>query len=149
LVGDLVALFAARARGALGDHDDLLAGLTGRRLEGIGRHGKRCDVTTADGGRGLADRGFDVGRVVVAAVDDDQVFDSPGQVQLTVEVDAEIPGRQPRGVVRNALGVAALVEPGLQLVAEYASRLLLAAEVAAGDVVAVQPDFTDGAIGQL
>ena len=129
----------------------MLAGATAPSdsRNGVGGNGKRGDIAGPDRGRSFTDRGFDVVRVVVAAIDDDEVLDPPGQVQLAVDVHAEIAGGQPAAVVRSALGMAANIEPRLKLVAEYPSGFVLAAEVAAADVVAVQPDFAHGTVGHL
>src|SRR6516225_5882701 len=88
-------------------------------------------------------------RIVVATIDDDEVFDPPRQVQLAVDVDTEIAGSQPAAVVRSALGMATNLEPRLQLVDEHPARFVLSTEVAAANVVAVQPNFPDGAVGHL
>ena len=57
-----------------------------------------------------------------------------GQVQLAVEIETKIAGRQPTAVVRGALGMAAVLEARLQLVAECALRFLFTLEVTAADV---------------
>ena len=88
-------------------------------------------------------------RVMVAAVDNDEVFDPTRQVQLAVEIETKVAGRQPTDVVRGALGMAAVLEARLQLVAERALCFLFAVEVSAADVVAVQPDFPDYTVADL
>ncbi|PQM46228.1 hypothetical protein C1Y40_03595 [Mycobacterium talmoniae] len=86
---------------------------------------------------------------MVAAVDDDQVLDPAGDVELAVEVDAQVAGAEPQAAHRGAVGVTALLQPHLQLVPEHLFGLALPAPVAASDVVAVQPDLPDHPVGQL
>ncbi len=87
---------------------------------------------------------------MVAAVDDDHVFDPAGEVQLPpVQIDTEITCGKPQSVVGDIVGVAVVAQPGLQLVAEHTQGLFGPAEVAAPDIVAVQPDLTDGPVGKL
>ncbi|CKT88702.1 Uncharacterised protein [Mycobacterium tuberculosis] len=47
---------------------------------------------------------------MVAAVDGQQIRDSTGDVELTVEVHAEVSGAQPGVVDRGPVGVAAFGE---------------------------------------
>jgi hypothetical protein len=83
--------------------------------------------------------------IVVATIDNDEVFDPPRQVQLAVDIDTEVTGGQPAAVVRDARGTAPSVEPGLEFVAEYPPRFILAAEVSARNVVARPPRSTAAA----
>ena len=53
---------------------------------------------------------LDALRVVIASVDDDEVFDPAGDVQRSVEVHAKVTGSQPKAVHRTAFGVAAVFE---------------------------------------
>ena len=52
------------------------------------RHRVRRDKPGSHGRRRVDGSGFDVLRVVVTAVDDDQILDAADDVELTVEVDA-------------------------------------------------------------
>ena len=115
----------------------------------VGRHRERRDKPGSHGRRRVDGSGLDVLRVVVTAVDDDQILDAADDVELTVEVDAQIAGPEPIGAHRRAVGVAAHAEPRLQLVAEHQLGFLAACPIGAADVVAVQPDLTDLAIGQF
>ena len=73
---------AAGARRAFGDDHQLLAG--------VGRHGERGDVSPSDDRRRLRRGGLDILRVVLTAVDRDQIRDATGDIQLTVEVEPQI-----------------------------------------------------------
>ena len=122
----------------LGDDDELLDVRAGVDGEG-------GDDVPEDLVGGLLGGGLDVLRVVVAAGDDDEVLDAAGDVDLAVDDDGEITGAQPV-VLRDAGGGAVIEAVGLrQLVAEGLDGLLVAVEVAGGDVVAVDPQLTDGA----
>src|SRR5262249_22532002 len=105
--------------------------------------------TGAQHGRGFLGGVLEILRVVVAAVHDHQVLDASGDVELAVDVHAVIAGAQPDAVGRNALGVAALGLATGELIAGGVLGLLGATPVADADVVAVQPDLADLAVGHL
>ena len=47
----------------------------------------------------------------MAAVDDDEVGTSTGDVQITVEIDTHVPGAQPIALSRRTFRMAARAEP--------------------------------------
>ncbi|GAA3062470.1 hypothetical protein GCM10020000_52210 [Streptomyces olivoverticillatus] len=110
------------------DDDELFA--PGLHAEGGAGAGGELRVDGSDGV-------LHVLRVDVAAVEDDDLLEPPGDVELAVVQDAEVAGAQP-ATVAVAQGA---VEGG--------GALLGALPVAAGDAVAAQPDLADGAVGQL
>ncbi|SLC86161.1 Uncharacterised protein [Mycobacteroides abscessus subsp. massiliense] len=105
------------AHAALADDDQLLGGIlrvvfqTGVRVvenhlrQLVGRHREGCDISRAQRLVGFLCGVFDVLGVVVAAVDDDQVLDATGDVQLAVDPYSEVTGVEPVGVVWSALGM--------------------------------------------
>src|SRR6202020_2783084 len=95
------------------------------------------------------DGGLDILRIVVAAIDGDQIRNSAGDVELTIEIDAQIAGTQPGVLDHRALSAAALLAGRPQCGAERPPGLFRPAPVAATDVVALQPDFADLTVGQL
>jgi hypothetical protein len=134
----------ARAHRPFGNDDQTLAGLIGGRSRHlVRRHRERRDVTRSHCRRRLGRGGLDILRIVVAAIHDNQILDTPSDVELTVEVDAKITGPQPGGLARRPVRMAAYRQWALQLVAEYPLGLLGACPVAAADIVAVQPDLAD------
>ncbi len=86
---------------------------------------------------------------MVAAVDDHEVLDATGDVELAVDVDAVVAGAQPLAVVRGALGVAALGQTLGDAVVEGLVGLFLATPVTDAHVLAVQPDLADLLVGHL
>ncbi len=117
VVNDRLVLELVRTGGALGDDDQLLGGVVGvvreadvRTVEHffgqlVGRHGERGDEAGAQRPAGFLCRELEVLRVVVAAVDDDQVFDPAGDVEATVVIGAVVTGTYPQPVIRGAVGV--------------------------------------------
>ncbi len=113
-----------RADRALGDDDEMLAGHpaaldTLRWADGEGRN-----EAVPNSRRRLADSGFDVDRVVVAAVDDDQILDTAGHIEFAIKINAEISSRKPGFVVGNTVGMARVRQSGLKLVGEHPLRLV-------------------------
>src|SRR5690606_1596265 len=161
-VGDRLRISLARARATLGDDDELFGGVVGVELQPgmaallehlggqlVGRNRERGDEAGAQRLARLLRGVLEVLRVVVAAVDDHQVLDAAGDVELAVEVDAVVAGAHPVAVGRGALGVAARLLTLGELVLEGRRGLVRAAPVADAHVVAVQPDLTDPAVGQF
>src|SRR5271156_2878820 len=145
-----VAAPPARARRPFGNDDHTLAGLIGGRSPPPVRpHRERRDVTRSHCRRRLGRGGLDILRIVVAAIDDNQILDTPGDVELTVEVDAEITGPQPGGLARCPVRMAAYRQCALQLVAEHPLGFLGACPVATADIVAMQPDLADLPVGEF
>src|SRR5579875_2509796 len=87
-------------------------------------------------------------RVVVAAVDDDQILDPARDVQIAVVERAVVAGAYPRPVVGSAFCVRR-TGPRLEDVPESLGRLLWAVPIPGTHVVAADPDFTDLSVGQL
>ena len=85
-----------------------------------------------EGGVAVFDGVFDVLGVVVAAANDDEVFDPAGDVELVVVDEAEVAGAQ-------VGAVAGVVEVGL----EGGGGFTRPGPVALGDVGAADPDFAD------
>ncbi|SKT22918.1 Uncharacterised protein [Mycobacteroides abscessus subsp. abscessus] len=84
---------------------------------------------------------------MVPSIDDHQIFYPAGDVQLAVDIDAEVARTEPDGARLSAGGVTALIQARLQLVTEADLGLLRATPVSATNVVAVQPDFADLPVG--
>src|SRR3984957_7767445 len=148
VIDDRLQITPAGPRCSFGDDDYALADLIcGRSRYLVRRHRKRCDKARSHFGRRLCRGGLDILRIVVAAIHDDQIFHAPGDVELTVQIDAEIPGPQPGGVARRPVSMAACQQSALQLVAEYLLGFLGACPVTTANVVAVQPDFADLPVG--
>src|ERR1700734_2256162 len=148
VIDDRLQITPAGPRCSFGDDHDAFAGLIrGRSRYLVRRHRKRCDETRSHLARRLCRGGLDILRIVVAAIHDDQILDAPGDVELTIQIDAEIPGPQPGGFARRPVSVAACLQSALQLVAEHVLGFFGARPVAAANVVAVQPDFADLSVG--
>ena len=118
---------AVMARDFVDDHD---------LLRPLDLDGKCRAASRHERGMGLLGGGLDVLRVVVAAANDDQVLQTPGDVQMAVEHEAQVPGAKER-----ALAGVGQPRPERLLV------LLAAVPVAAGDVRTLDPDFPN-AIGR-
>ncbi|SKX74090.1 Uncharacterised protein [Mycobacteroides abscessus subsp. abscessus] len=86
---------------------------------------------------------------MIAAVDDHEVFDATGDVELAVEPDAVVAGAHPLCVCGRAVGVAALFERRVDGVVERRFALVSLVPVAGSDVESVQPDLADLAVGFL
>src|SRR5690606_28858798 len=78
---------------AAGDRSPLL----GRRGDALDRHGQLLAAPVVDGkgrtrldARGVEDRRLDVLRIIVLAVNDDQLLATPGNVQLAVGQKTEV-----------------------------------------------------------
>ncbi|SHW93550.1 Uncharacterised protein [Mycobacteroides abscessus subsp. abscessus] len=117
VVTDCLVVGLVAAHAALADDDQLLGGIlrvvfqTGVRIvenhlrQLVGRHREGRDISRAQCLVGFLCGVFDVLGVVVAAVDDDQVLDATGDVQLAIDPYSEVTGVEPVGVVRSALGM--------------------------------------------
>src|SRR6202042_3236563 len=105
----------------------------------LARGGERRYPVTADHRVGVLRGGLDVLRVVVPAVDDDQVLQPPGDQELAI---VEYPGvtRAEPAVLRRA------VRGGSEHPAEGLRAALGRAEVAGRDVGPVHPDLADLAV---
>ena len=159
-IGDLlrVDLFA---RSTLGDDHQLLGGVVRVELESaggvlkdhlgqfVGRHGKRGHEAGPQSRAGFLRRELEVLRVVVAAVDDHQVLDSSGDVQLVLEPDAVVAGLHPLGALGSTDAPAALGQRRGEGVVERLLGLLRPTPVSVADVHPVQPDLTHMAVGTL
>src|SRR5437764_1341392 len=129
---------AGGARGAFGDDHQT-----------VRRRAERGHVSTPHRRRGVRDGGLDVLRVVVAPVDGHQIGDPAGDVQLSVQIDAQVAGAQPIALYSSAFRMAALLERGLQPGAERVPGFVGQSPVASANVVALQPDFADFTVGEL
>src|SRR6185437_12814920 len=102
-------------------------------LDPVVRHRYRHAATTGD----QLDRGLDVVGRVIAPVDDQEILDPTDDEQFAVVNKAQITGTQPGtlGGARRRVG---------KFGAERVFGLLRFAPVTGRDVLAVNPDFTDG-----
>src|ERR1700757_3136110 len=160
VVGDGLVIQLVRTGGALGDDHQLFGGVLGVELEAgvrvvehllrqlVRRDREGRHVTGAQCPAGFLRRVLQVLRVVVTTVDNDQVLDAARYIEVAVEVGAVVTGPHPQAVVSGALGVR-LADPRLEDVPEGVLGLFFLAPVAHAHVVAVQPDLTDLAVGQL
>ena len=133
----------AGARGTFGNDHQPSAGVA---AVAIG-NGQRRHVSPAHHRRCVRDGGLDVVGIVVATVDAYQIHDSAGDIKLAVEIHAQVPGPQPGAVGDRTVSVAVLPEPRTQPGAERDSSFVGHAPIAATNIVALQPDFADFAVG--
>src|SRR5580693_6935640 len=117
VVGDGLVVKLVRTRGALPDDHQLFGGVVGvvsqpgvrvvEHLFGqlVGKHREGGHVTGAQGPAGFLRRVLQILRIVVAAIDDDEILDPAGDVQLTVVVRAVVAGAYPCPVIGGSVGV--------------------------------------------
>ena len=124
-----------------------MAGIGGGSWFFVDRHRERRDISTPHHRRCLRRGGLDVLRIVVTTVDDHQIRDSAGDVDLPVEIGSQIAGAQPAAVGHRALRVAAFAQPRLKFGAEGQRSFFGLPPVAPADVVALQPHLADRPVG--
>lgn len=77
----------AGSRGTFGNDHQAFAGVIRIRSRQFARwHGERSDISPPHRGRGVRNGGLDLLRIVATAVDDHQIRNSVGDVELTVEI---------------------------------------------------------------
>src|SRR5882757_4267347 len=125
VVGDRLLVELVCTGGALADDDQLLGGVVRVELQArvrtledlarqlVGRHRECGDVADAQCLAGLLRGVLQVLGIVVASVDDHQILDAAGDVQIAIVEGTVVAGAHPQAVVRNAVGVRRL-DPRLQ-----------------------------------
>ncbi|CKP93671.1 Uncharacterised protein [Mycobacterium tuberculosis] len=160
VIDDGLVVELMRAGRPFADDHQLLGGVLGvefqpgvrvvehclRKLVGRNREGRRV-ANPQRLGR-LLRRALEILWVVIAAVDDDEVLDPAGYVEVVLEVGAVVAGTHPQRVVWGALG-ARLADPRFEDVLEGLGGLFFFAPITGTQVVAVQPDLTDLSVRQF